>query len=314
MIKSIPDAAEKPQEHMRTAYNCVRRYSDRIMSWTGISRRLLTWMALLETKAEYAGGALAPLDSSTLSHLSSSTKNDLDNYADTVDDHWTAVDMVYDAISQPAFEFFVKSQGFTRKIIKLDRWHRHRDTLEADYEILQIGHQVSKELHELWKTRPPSFNVLAKPESLSVALQPQLARRILQNLRVYVANFQSQFIYLHRVAFIRYPCTDDVINAVSTILKEARAIVEDVHQNGDMSESCLPPTMLWPLFLAALECDIEDRTWVLEMMRELKGVPSAPKTLELLKEVTRRQDDQKERVDQRFVRRELFGSEYDVIY
>jgi hypothetical protein len=269
-------------------------------------------MALLETKAEYAGGALAPLDNSTLSHLSGAA--DLNDHTDALSDHWTAVDIVYDAINQPAFEFFVKSQGFTRKIIKLDRWHRQRETLEADFEILQIGHQVSQELHDLWKARPSSFNILTEPQSLSTALQPQLARRVLQNLRVYRANFQSQFIYLHRVAFIRYPCTSEVIDAVSTILKEARAIIEEVRQNGDMSESCLPPTMLWPLFLAGLECGMEERIWVMDTMRDLKGVPSAPKTLELLKEVTRRQDDQKERVDQRFVRRELFGSEYYVIY
>ena len=48
-----------PLQHLQSAHHRVRQHSDRIRLWTGTSRRLLTWMTLLQTKAEYNSGYTA---------------------------------------------------------------------------------------------------------------------------------------------------------------------------------------------------------------------------------------------------------------
>lgn len=72
MAQADPHAKQKqwPLQHLANAHHRVRDHSDRIRSWTGNSKRMLTWMTLLQTKAEYNSGdyalesASAPLSSS----------------------------------------------------------------------------------------------------------------------------------------------------------------------------------------------------------------------------------------------------------
>jgi len=135
MAKSVRGDIERPQQHIKTASQRVREYSERIMSWTGINRKVLTWMALLETKAEHAGGMLASSTAPVATELSR-------DFTLATEDSRTPAEMIYDTINEPAFEFYVKSQSFTRKIIKLDKWHHRRGTLQAEYEILQECKQV----------------------------------------------------------------------------------------------------------------------------------------------------------------------------
>lgn len=81
-------------------------------------------------------------------------------------------------------------------------------------------------------------------------------------------------------------------------------------------EHGLPATMLWPLFLAAIEGTQSDRQVLLQMMREMdmRRVTNAARTLFLLEEVLRRQDREGRRVDHRSVRQDLFEGELSVLY
>lgn len=255
-----------------------------------------------------------------------------------------------DTLNQPGLDFFLKSQAFTSRIINLDRYHRQRGTPEAEFETLKDAQQVSADLHSLWATRPTTMAFLKDPKGLDEVLRPTLARRLLLNLRVYGANFWAVFIYLHRVAFKTYPASKDVQTAVESIIGFAGNVLDaDRIPNGmgpfpqaensaqmtgffgsDMrsykmpvtnilqssSEHGLPATMLWPLFLAALESSQADRAWVVQKMREmdLRNVPNAARTVMLLEEVLRRQDLEGRRVDHRSVRQALFGGELSVLY
>jgi hypothetical protein len=257
-------------------------------------------------------------------------------------------EVAYDTVNQPGFDFFLKAQAFTSRIISLDRYHRTRGSLETEFETQKDGQQISVDLHTLWATRPTTMSFLRDPNGLEEALQPRLAKKVLLNLRVYVANFYAQFIYLHRVAFKTYPSTPDVTYAIGRIIGLAKDIVEDSnksHGNGDTSISSdrtpleysssssapggvseaaqgsdsdtgLPATMLWPLFLAAIEGTISDREFLLQTMREMdmRHVPNAARTVFLLEEVLRRQDQQGRRVDHRSVRQDLFEGELSVLY
>lgn len=365
-----------PLQHLQSAHHRVRQHSDRIRLWTGTSKRLLTWMTLLQTKAEYNSGYTALEHSSaTLSKStgdpfarkpSSIPRGDSPNATrnseysqgsttgdatsdDAEDDTRTMAEVAYDTVNQPGFDFFLKAQAFTSRIISLDRYHRTRGTLETEFETLKDGQQISVDLHTLWATRPTTMSFLRDPNGLEEALQPRLAKKVLLNLRVYVANFYAQFIYLHRVAFKTYPSTPDVTYAIGRIIGLAKDIAEDSnksHGNGDTSISSdrtpleysssssapvrevseatqgsdsgtgLPATMLWPLFLAAIEGTMSDREFLLQTMREMdmRHVPNAARTVFLLEEVLRRQDQQGRRVDHRSVRQDLFEGELSVLY
>ena len=370
-----------PLQHLQAAHHRVRQHSDRIRLWTGISRRLLTWMTLLQTKAEYNSGYTAlEHSSSTLSKStgdpfarrpSSVTMGDSPNATrnseysqetsgdasalDDEEDTRTMAELAYDTVNQPGFDFFLKAQAFTSRIISLDRYHRTRGTLETEFETLKDGQQISADLHTLWATRPTTMSFLRDPNGLEEALQPKLAKKVLLHLRVYVANFYAQFIYLHRVAFKTYPSTSDVTFAIARIIGLAKDILDDVRriqesgtdspvsdrvsqqkhsppsalatstiktpetsQAGHVSESDtgLPATMLWPLFLAAIEGSISDRQFLLQIMRDMdmRQVPNATRTVFLLEEVLQRQDREGRRVDHRSVRQEIFEGELSVLY
>lgn len=83
-----------------------------------------------------------------------------------------------------------------------------------------------------------------------------------------------------------------------------------------VAESGLPATMLWPLFLAAIEGTPVDRQFLLQTMREMdmRRVPNAARTVFLLEEVLKRQDQEGRRVDHRSVRQDLFEGELSVLY
>ena len=369
-----------PLQHLQSAHHRVRQHSDRIRLWTGISKRLLTWMTLLQTKAEYNSGYTAlEHSSSTLSKSTgdpfarrpssitvgdspSATRNSEYSQETTGDtstteeeDTRTMDEVAYDTINQPGFDFFLKAQAFTSRIISLDRYHRTRGTLETEFETLKDGQQISSDLHSLWATRPTTMSFLRDPKGLEEALQPRLAKRVLLNLRVYVANFYAQFVYLHRVAFKTYPTTSDVTFAIARIIGLSQDILEGARRNQEHgtdssisdrvsheqqcspsvpaarstkapeisqvdhvsdSDTGLPATMLWPLFLAAIEGSISDRQFLLHIMREMdmRQVPNAARTVFLLEEVLRRQDREGRRVDHRSVRQEIFEGELSVLY
>lgn len=369
-----------PLQHLQSAHHRVRQHSDRIRLWTGTSKRLLTWMTLLQTKAEYNSGYTAlEHSSSTLSKSTgdpfarrpssitagdspSATRNseysqETTGSASAVEeeDTRTMAEVAYDTVNQPGFDFFLKAQAFTSRIISLDRYHRTRGTLETEFETLKDGQHISADLHTLWATRPTTMSFLRDPKGLEEALQPRVAKKVLLNLRVYVANFYAQFIYLHRVAFKTYPSTSDVSFAIARIIGLAKDILDDArydrlsgtnpsisdrasqamqyppsataakeiktletNQAGHSSdaEMGLPATMLWPLFLAAIEGTAPDQQFLLHIMREMdmRQVPNAARTVFLLEEVLRRQDREGRRVDHRSVRQEIFEGELSVLY
>ncbi len=324
---------------------------------------LLTWLTLLQTKAEYNAGYSSLEHSSTTLHrsvgdpfarqaLSTRTsaraqQGEDGDPTDADEDNRSVAEVAFDTLNQPGLDFFLRSQAFTSRIISLDRYHRQRGTLETEIETFRDAQLISSALNELWDTRPSTLAFLNEPDGLFAALQPDLANRLLLNLRVYVSNYWALYIYLHRVAFKTFPATKNCRAAVSRILEcvrdaTARSDITSSRELRAFDASCsllqgthtwsfgaissgstvhqgagLPASMLWPMFLAALESSVEDRAWLLQIMREmdLRQVPNASRTVLLLGEVLRRQDMAGgARVDHRSVRQDLFGGELGVFY
>ena len=225
--------------------------------------------------------------------------------------------LIHNAIVGPAYSFLFKAQQVIRRIVCLDMHHRRRGTVSDEFEVLQVAHQIGADLEGLWNKRPRVLDVYDKPEELYNTLQPVVADEVSRTFRQYIANFLAIFIYLHRVAFVIYPRTDRVHRAVDQIIQ--LATVESGSENHR-----LPISFTWPLFVAGLEGSLEQRGWIIQEMQRMADLPSdhspvaqrhpnAKKILQLLEEMTKRQDASRTWADSRLVRRELFVDPFVLI-
>ncbi len=258
-----------------------------------------------------------------------------------------AASVAYETLNEPGRDFFLHSQTFISKIASISYDIPMYSTLEAQFELMKAGRIVSADLHDLWNSRPLTVDLVEGPRRLENILQPQLAQRLVMNLRIYTAYFFAQLIDLHRCAFAGYPAERDVQNAITQIIRLAREILNDTvqrHTSYEDSQSNVssgsgagstddfaqpdrthaapaamvrfPPMMLWPLFLAATEASLSDRTWILQVfgMVDKRSCPTAAQTTMLLEEVLRRQDETGVRVDHHVVRRDIFDNELSVVF
>ena len=379
--------------HLRTAYRRLKQHNERLRSWTGIGSHILSWIQIIDSKAVYAAGMETEIDrpspdTNVPTHASpSGTTTDTISSArcgspdpsrsvhlcidapqepshDTLnpagseeaasgDEYLSAAEIAYDALNRPAYRFFLRCQSFIPRIIALDRHHRPRGSLDAEFEVLRIGQVLRGELHDLWVRRPVDFNVLADSSGLLEVLHRRVAQKIIRSFGIYIAHFHAIRILLHRVAFINYPATDEVRRGIAEIMRlagdqiaaqnressvsdlaertEAAATIENntteeesdlqaassgVAESSKAPDASLAPgsAWLWPLFMCGLECSLDEREWVLARMDDMKGSVNAERTAMLLKEVTKRQDERDERVDQRSVRQDIFGDDFSVVY
>lgn len=287
---------------------------------------IVSWVSLLDVKALIAGrdgdpliemGCLSKPNTTEMSPEGKPTDNSSDD-----NEPPRPAYLIREAITGPAFRFFLQTQQVIRRIVCIDLHHRSRGTVSDEFEVLQIAHQVGADLETLWNRRPRVLDVYSTPEDLFDTLQPAIAVEVCRTFRQYIANFLAIFIYLHRVAFAIYPRTDRVHRAVDRIIQLATAEVE----SSGSDQQHLPASFVWPLFVAGLEGSIEQRRWIVKEMQRITGTfssrgqdpervpgtsrparhPHAGKALVLLEEMTRRQDASRTWADSRCVRRELF--------
>ncbi|PWY67211.1 hypothetical protein BO70DRAFT_374636 [Aspergillus heteromorphus CBS 117.55] len=314
-LLSTPDLWGSGTSFLHSAYLLLQRFHVRTKSWTGVSRLIVSWVSLLDVKALIAGRDGDPLIE--LGRLSPQPSEDRTLDASNEDEPPTPAYLIREAITGPAFHFFLQTQQVIRRIVCIDLHHRSRGTVSDEFEVLQIAHEVGADLETLWNRRPRVLDVYGTPESLSDTLRPAVAVETCRTFRQYIANFLAIFIYLHRVAFAIYPRTDRVHRAVDRIIQLATAEVESA--GGAQSQSHLPASFVWPLFVAGLEGSVEQRRWIVTEMQRITGAsrsdargqgssrhPHAGKALVLLQEMTRRQDASRTWADSRCVRRELF--------
>ncbi|KAL3432625.1 hypothetical protein BDV09DRAFT_125360 [Aspergillus tetrazonus] len=327
--------------YLHTSYLLLQRFQPQIKSWTGLAHFIASCVSLLDVKALIAGRDGEPLaELGDLASENNTISTPTTSPPDSAEDDLSATTLppaclVTRTITSPAFTFFLATQQVTRRIIMIDLHHRSRGTVSDEFEVLQIAHAISADLESLWNKRPRildlyelSSSQLTSPSqdgkaSLLEVLAPPLAVRIVSTFRSYVANFLALFIYLHRVAFAIYPRTDRVYAAVDQIIrlaKEERSPLTTSSTNsnsnshelpsGSASET-IPISFLWPLFIAALEGSIEQRSWIANEIQRMASLappahPNAGKALLLLEEMMRRQDASRTWADSKCVRRELF--------
>lgn len=219
------------------------------------------------------------------------------------------MDAIYNALNTDPFRFYLKTGQFTHRIVQIDKWHRPRGTLNDELEVLQIGKQIDADLDSHWRARPRLLDKAVYPESLASVVQGPLARRLCGTIRQYLVHFHAHRVYLHRVAFRRYPREEKVDHAMQEILSLARV---------DSDDGVLPAAFKWPLFLVGLEANVQEREWVESTLSRMAAAndpdhAGAAMTLQVLRVISQRQAAGDNVVDAIAVRNEFFRGSLGII-
>lgn len=256
---------------------------------------------------------------------------------------------VFNILLQPAFEFHMASQAYSRRVGCHDRHHRPRGTPEDELEVMKACMGFEEELEELWRRRPSILDLDAS--QLRLFVSENIARRLEQLFSVYVATFWAHFIYIHRVAYWTLQHTPIALKALTqTGNMMRRSVGQPIHQHAfDASISrttstAIHPGLMWVCFLFG--CEVSDpvqQEWSVLQLRALgrlsgttgqrqgtaldsnegdglpiggldqKGAQTAFKVARLLEVIIERQTKMGARVDGKYLSQEIFGCHFYII-
>ncbi len=272
--------------------------------------RLLSWIRLIDARAVSAGGQGLFLTASDEKLLANSPGSLDGAEPGTADEHPEAdiEEVLFDILYQPGIVFFQKVQSFMGRISHQDPWHRRRNTVEDETEVMNIAAEISKDLMRLYEARPPLMDYAVAGLLKAPHLSPNLAFTITRAFRTFLSNYHASKIHLHRVAYKSLPLTKDTIQSIDTIRNLAKMLVEG-------PEDMLPVNMLWPLLMwGSEEKDLEERAWIKsQILRMEKVATNARITSQVLEEVQRRQDTMNARQDIREVMEHIFNSCFAIV-
>lgn len=282
-----------------------------------VSKRLISWMRLLDARAVTAGGeGLFLSDNDDIVAHPSPVSTEITEAGGICNDASEASveDVLFDTLYQPGIFFFQQIQSFMGRISKIDPWHRSRGTVEDETEVMSIAAKISRDLGSLWDSRPPLMDYALNGKLTSAHISPGLVFAITRTFRTYFANFNASKIHLHRVAYKQLPLSADTEKAISNIRDTARLMVEVGAASGPDKEM-LPVNMLWPLLMwGSEENNLQSREWILVQINNMEQVATNAKiTAQVLAEVQKRQDDSKHRVDIRTVMHDIFNSCFAIV-
>ncbi|CAN9363382.1 unnamed protein product [Alternaria alternata] len=279
-----------PRAHanLREAYMLIKG-ADKI-KFSVPERRLISWLRLLDARAiSTAGGEGLFLADTDETIFDASPAANPGSEPDTPDTE--IEEILFDVLYHPGIIFYQKVQSFAGRITRIDPWHRTRGTVQDETEVMAIAAQISKDLHALYGQRPALMDHAVAGNLTEKHLAKNLAGALTRSFRTYLANYHASFIHLHRVAYVQYPKTRDVISAIASIKRLTHLMAQ--------TDESLPVNVLWPLLMwGCEEDDNEERRWIIDAIRGLESIATNAKaTADLLEEVQRRQDEGKRRVD-----------------
>ncbi|UKZ79964.1 hypothetical protein TrVFT333_007728 [Trichoderma virens FT-333] len=255
---------------------------------------------------------------------------------------------VFNILLQPAFEFHMASQAYSRRVGCHDRHHRPRGTPEDELEVMKACMGFEEELEELWRRRPSILDLDAS--QLRLFVSENIARRLEQLFSVYIATFWAHFIYIHRVAYWTLQHTPIALKALTqTGNMMRRSVGQPMHQHAfdanlsRTTSTTIHPGLMWVCFLFG--CEVPDpmqQEWAVLQLRALgrlsgttqrqgaaldgsegdglpiggldqKGAQTAFKVARLLEVTIGRQTKLGVRVDGKYLSQEIFGCHFYII-
>ena len=241
--------------------------------------------------------------------------------------------ILLNTVLQPALEWYQAGQSYCRRISSQDRHHRNRFTVKDEYEVITACKQLEADLSRLWRQRPKVITLMAS--QLSEIVCTDVAVRLEEIFCIYLASFWILFVYLHRVSWWSLPHSETAQGALEEAWKNMQRSYGEVVNAGQ--KKVVHPALLWPLFLFGMECPNEARRqWAIDQLEAL-GVAkpvvgdddagdmlpafrlsagatrNAKRAALLLRELIKRQDQQRQRVDEKDLSVEMFGCHFSII-
>ncbi|CAO2649195.1 Nn.00g101440.m01.CDS01 [Neocucurbitaria sp. VM-36] len=300
----LTETLPRAHANLREAYTLIQNANK--MTFSVPERRLISWLRLLDARAvSTAGGEglfLADTDETLFDASPAANSASEPETPDT-----EIEEILFDVLYHPGIVFYQKVQSFVGRITRIDPWHRSRGTVHDETDVMALAAQISNDLHALYGQRPALMDHAVAGNLTEKHLAKNLAAALTRSFRTYLANYYASFLHLHRVAYLLFPKTKDVITAIANIKRLAHLMAQ--------TDESLPVNLLWPLLMWGSEEDnLEERAWIVEAIRGLESIATNAKaTADLLEEVQRRQDDGKRRVDIRSVSQEYFASNHFAI-
>jgi len=282
-----------------------------------VSKRLISWMRLLDARAVTAGGEglfLSDNDDIVTQPSPASTEMTEAGGISNEISEANVEDVLFDTLYQPGVFFSQRIQSFMGRISKIDQWHRSRGTVADETAVMSIAAKISRDLDSLWDSRPQLMDYALNGKLTSAHISSNLVFTITRTFRTYFANYNASKIHLHRVAYKHLPLSAGTEKAISNIRNTAR-LMADVDLALGPEQGMLPVNMLWPLLMwGTEENDPETREWIIVQINNMVQVATNAKiTGQVLAEVQKRQDASKVRVDVRTVMHDIFNSCFAIV-
>lgn len=236
------------------------------------------------------------------------------------------------SLLQPAVEWYMCAQSFCRRIGSQDPHHRPRGTPEDEYAVIVASKQLEHDLWEIWDQRPTMVSL--DKEQLLQMLPTDLALRLHEVFSVHLACYWILFVYLHRVVWWGLPHSKTARSALNQVWEHFQESYGEVTDGS----TTVHPGLLWPVFLFGCECPEEvQRKWSVDQLEALgrskptlqpqspseDGLPpfrlsagatrNAQRAARLLRELIKRQEETKARVDDRDLSIEMFGCYFSLV-
>lgn len=249
---------------------------------------------------------------------------------------------VLNALLQPALEFHIESQRYSRRIASHEHHHRKRDTAEDEYEVVTECKRLELELNSLWKRRPRILEM--SMAELAEIVSVDIARTAVSVFRVYIVTFWAHFVHIHRTAWWNLPLSKSANKAMDIMWRIMRCSntsqsKDMLPENGDAPEcpesgQALHPGLLWALLLFGSECQhTHQQRWAVHQIRliatsnprplngsnsmdvspQQQGAKNAVRVATLLEELIRRQTQSGTRLHWESLSVELFQCHFSII-
>lgn len=273
-----------------------------------LERKLVSWVRLLDARAVSAGGeGLFLADKVDTANPTPNRGSPVTTLGSREAIDAEVEEVLFDILYQPGIEFFQKVQSFMGRITMIDPWHRGRNTVEDETEVMATAATITKDLGVLYEQRPPLMDYAVGGHITDKFLSPNLVLPVTRSFQTYLANFHACYIHLHRVAYKHLPRSNNVTTACSAIQTLAYQMTD--------SGNALPVNLLWPLMMwGCEEDDVNQREWIIQTIRSMEhNATNAKRIAELLAEVQRRQDTTGTRIDVREVSHNMFQQAFAIV-
>ncbi|KEF58854.1 uncharacterized protein A1O9_03697 [Exophiala aquamarina CBS 119918] len=194
------------------------------------------------------------------------------------------------------------------------------------------GKQLEHDLWEIWDQKPTMTSL--EKDQLCEILPLDVASRLHEVFSVHLACYWILFVYLHRVVWWTLPHSPTTQSALQQVWQHFQDSYGEVVDGSKI----VHPGLLWPVFIFGAECPNEyRRNWAVEQLEALgdskpvlQAQPESNSTIppfnissgatknarraaRLLRELIKRQEDTKARVDDRDLSVELFGCYFSLM-